>query len=108
MARALRIEVAGGRYHVMSRGNERREIFADDRDRLHFLQETECRQDPSGSAVVKKRSGRTSYRVGELAGGVDYAAVGAGISRFQRRLSRDANLARIMQQCRIQLSNVEI
>jgi REP element-mobilizing transposase RayT len=37
MARALRIHWPGGRYHVTARGNERREIFRDDRDRQHFL-----------------------------------------------------------------------
>ena len=36
MARALRIERAGGWYHVTVRGNERRAIFRDDRDRRHF------------------------------------------------------------------------
>jgi len=36
MARPLRIDLAGGWYHVTSRGNERRSIFRDDRDRLHL------------------------------------------------------------------------
>jgi putative transposase len=38
MARALRIERPGGRYHVTARGNERKEIFRDDTDRFHFLE----------------------------------------------------------------------
>ncbi len=38
MARPLRIEIAGGRYHFTARGNERGEIFKDDRDRGHFLE----------------------------------------------------------------------
>ena len=38
MARPLRIERAGGWYHVTSRGNERKAIFRDDRDRRHFLE----------------------------------------------------------------------
>ena len=38
MARALRIEVAGGVYHVVSRGNARESIFVDDRDRERFLE----------------------------------------------------------------------
>jgi REP element-mobilizing transposase RayT len=38
MARALRIQCPGGRYHVTARGNERREIFWDDTDRFHFLE----------------------------------------------------------------------
>jgi REP element-mobilizing transposase RayT len=37
MARPLRIEKAGGWYHVTSRGNERKRIYRDDRDREHFL-----------------------------------------------------------------------
>ena len=37
MARPLRIEYAGAVYHVMARGNQGRPIFADDQDRLRFL-----------------------------------------------------------------------
>ncbi len=37
MARPLRIELAGGLYHVMSRGNERRDIVRDDADRQRRL-----------------------------------------------------------------------
>ena len=38
MARPLRIERPGDWYHLTSRGNERRPIFRDDRDRQHFCQ----------------------------------------------------------------------
>jgi hypothetical protein len=38
MARALRIERPGGRYHVTARGNARRRIFRNDADRFHFLE----------------------------------------------------------------------
>ena len=37
MARALRIQIAGGYYHVTCRGNERRAIYRDDTDRQAFL-----------------------------------------------------------------------
>lgn len=37
MARALRIEYEGAFYHVISRGNEGREIFQDETDRIKFL-----------------------------------------------------------------------
>jgi len=37
VARPLRIALAGGRYHVTARGNERRAIFRDDVDRAHLL-----------------------------------------------------------------------
>jgi REP element-mobilizing transposase RayT len=38
MARALRIQRPGGRYHVTARGNERKAIYRDDSDRAHFLE----------------------------------------------------------------------
>src|SRR5437667_12743342 len=38
MARPLRIERPGGWYHLTARGNERRPLFRDDRDRQHFCQ----------------------------------------------------------------------
>lgn len=37
MARPLRIEVSGGLYHVIARGNERKAIFRDDHDRARYL-----------------------------------------------------------------------
>jgi putative transposase len=38
MARPIRVEYAGAVYHVMARGNDRREVFREDRDRRRFLQ----------------------------------------------------------------------
>ena len=38
MSRPLRIDIADGWYHAMARGFERRVVFGDDRDRLHFLE----------------------------------------------------------------------
>ncbi len=37
MARPLRIQFTGARYHVMSRGDRREPIFQDDADRVEFL-----------------------------------------------------------------------
>lgn len=37
MGRAWRIEYEGGLYHVLFHGNERKDIFYDDQDRLTFL-----------------------------------------------------------------------
>ena len=37
MARPVRIEFAGAHYHVTSRGNERKPVYRDDRDRARFL-----------------------------------------------------------------------
>jgi REP element-mobilizing transposase RayT len=45
MARQPRVEIAGGIYHVIARGNERREIFRDDHDRKIYLARLEeCRR----------------------------------------------------------------
>lgn len=38
MARPLRLELAGGLYHVTSRGNARHEIYLDDEDRVNWLE----------------------------------------------------------------------
>ncbi len=38
MSRPLRVDVAGGIYHVMSRGIDRHSIFEVDWDRIHFLE----------------------------------------------------------------------
>lgn len=44
LARPLRIELAGAVYHVISRGNERKAIFRDDRDRQIYLDRlAQCR-----------------------------------------------------------------
>ena len=41
MARPIRIEYENAAYHVTARGNERRAIFRDDKDRTCFLQTLE-------------------------------------------------------------------
>src|SRR5678809_1245797 len=38
MARPLRIERPGGRYHVTARGNEGKAVYRADSDRFHFLE----------------------------------------------------------------------
>jgi len=38
MARKLRIQYPGALYHVMSRGDRREPIFADDLDRRRFIE----------------------------------------------------------------------
>ena len=37
MSRKLRIEYPGAMYHVMNRGDQREDIFKDDKDRRRFL-----------------------------------------------------------------------
>jgi REP element-mobilizing transposase RayT len=53
MARAPRLQIEGGVYHVTARGNRRQTIFTDDRDRMRFLallNEVAGRLDWSGHA----------------------------------------------------------
>ena len=64
MGRPLRIERAGGWYHVTGRGNERKAIYRDKRDRLHFLE--------LAAAMGLK----------------DYGTVSSAIRRFERLLRR--------------------
>jgi len=140
MARPLRIERPGGRYHVTARGNERKDIFREDDDRFHFLEllgqlgdrfgarvqacvvmdnhyhllvETSeanlsramhwlnagyCvwfnrRHRRAGHLMQGQRVGRLRLaKLGELAGGLDYAVVNKAIARFGQRLTLDAGL----------------
>jgi REP element-mobilizing transposase RayT len=48
MPRSPRIEYAGARYHVMSRGNRCEAIFLDDHDRERFLETLEETIDKTG------------------------------------------------------------
>ena len=45
---------------------------------------------------------------GELAGAMDYAAVGQAVSRFNKRLAREPALLRQITKIQSQLSNVEM
>jgi len=83
MARPLRMEVPGGRFHVTARGNERRAIFRDDRDRFHFL------------SLLGELPGRFGVRMHAyvLMGNHSHLALktpeGKPVSRFGERLTRD-------------------
>jgi len=49
MARPLRLDHAGGIWHVTSRGNERREIFREDEDRESSSGAVSVRRPQSGT-----------------------------------------------------------
>lgn len=51
MGRPLRIEYPGALYHITSRGNERKEIFLDDEDRIRFLEIIEEYHDRYGILI---------------------------------------------------------
>lgn len=94
MARALCIERAGGRYHVTTRGNERKPIYRTDADRAHFLELL-------GEAVER-------FGLGQLAGALDYAALGQAVSRVGRRLEQRGEPRKILAAVEKELSNVEM
>jgi hypothetical protein len=96
MARALRLERAGGRYHVTARGNERKTIFRDDTDHFHFLEQAQREERDSfadrhgdwgrdAGLWLGRRAGRLPLiELGQWAGGLDYAVVSKAIARFGR------------------------
>jgi hypothetical protein len=54
-----------------------------------------------------RRLGRFSLaELAALAGGLDYAAIGAALSRFPRRMAQNSSLERTLRQIEVNLSNV--
>jgi hypothetical protein len=93
MARALRLAVAGGRYHVPARGNAVRPIFRQDRDRLHFLEllahadvlmDNHYHLVPEPPEANLSRAGRMPLgQMAAVVSGCDYTTVAKALSRFQ-------------------------
>ena len=84
MARALRLEIPSGRYHVTARGNERRPIFRQDRERVHFL---ELLSEWAACFGVRLHA----YVL--MSNHCRYTTVGKAVSRFGKRLAEHRNLA---------------
>ena len=89
MARPLRIELAGAWYHVTGRGTERRRIFADDRDRRHWLEllgeaSKMWRLAIHGYVLMDnhhhliREKGGTSFGIGKGIGDGTWRCIGAG------------------------------
>ena len=77
VARPLRIEKAGGWYHVTARGNDRRAIYRDRRDMALWLGQRLC-----------------GLKLAALAAEVglrNYGVVSTNIKRYERRLASDPN-----------------
>jgi hypothetical protein len=55
----------------------------------------------------RKRGRYTLRELGQLASGMDYAAVGQAVSRFGKRLENEDQLKRTVSKIERQLSNVE-
>lgn len=107
MARALRIEIEGGRYHVTARGNERRPIFRQGRDRRHFLEHPweglvggvvlgSEEHAPQLLKRAKRHPREEPARTGEnwlgRWEGCDYTTVSKAVGRFGERLAEEPEL----------------
>ena len=129
MARPLRLEFEGAIYHLLGRGNARQRIFASGRDRIEFLKLLAASAERFEGLVhgfalmvpAEALVGRVGYgmearnvamalvwehcalrlrEIGELFGGMDYAAVAQRIRRVKQ-----ANPARLRKLLK-QMSNV--
>ena len=118
MARPVRIEVRGGWYHVTARGNERRAVFRDDRDRRHFLELLQEWVDPFGIAMATggqmwpciwlgSGAGMRLRELAETSGGLDYGSVQVAVRRLAKRMERDRELAAIVKKLKEQLFDDE-
>lgn len=54
MARALRIQYRGAYYHVTCRGNERREMYKDDKERKQLTREWTIRLRSAKAAALSE------------------------------------------------------
>jgi len=77
MGRAWRIEYEGGLYHVLSRGNERKDIFRDDRDLLVYLIWKTC-------ILTDEEAGRLF--------GMTYSAISHMLSSMRTRMQKEPDL----------------
>ena len=67
MARPLRVEYEGAIYHVTVRGNDRRNIFLDDRDRQRFLRQRKgSLLRPITAKMLCRHSGLTQREAGAI------------------------------------------
>ncbi|RPI65744.1 MAG: hypothetical protein EHM38_11250 [Geobacteraceae bacterium] len=55
MSRPLRIELAGGLYHVTSRGDRREAIYGNDQDRIDWLEDNRGQNTVCSESRIKIR-----------------------------------------------------
>ena len=106
MARPVRVNVAGGWYHVTARGIERRAIFEDGRDHKHFLELLSAMTERYG-VCARQRSGLTLRAIGAALGMKEYKTVAKAIQRFASAMPRDATKRRLVRECLNEMANVE-
>ena len=83
MARKIRIEYAGAAYHVMARGNQGRDIYADERDRKLWLATLGEACEKTGWRIHARLKSDASHRSsgagGAVGTGATEKATGAGL-----------------------------
>ena len=83
MARKIRIENAGTAYHVMARGNQGRDIYADERDRKLWLATLDEACEKTGWRIHARLKSDARHRSGGAGGvagtGATEKATGAGL-----------------------------
>jgi hypothetical protein len=82
VARPLRIQYAGAFYHVTSRGNDRKAIFRNDRDREKFV------------SYLQSAYGGRNRQSAKLPGGLDRRSWGAIIEKI---IETDSNKVRFVE-----------
>src|SRR5437016_2747330 len=88
MVRPLRIEFEGALYHLCVRGNERQKIFRDEEDYAKFM----------AMWMVWENCGMSLREIGELCGGLSYAAgAAASQSGTKRKKGGGQNCARMLK-----------
>src|SRR5882672_2246917 len=104
MAGRLRLNRAGLWYHVTARGNERKPIYRDDRDRRHFIELfvdgvsscacacTDRRGDWGRELALylgREKGGMRLRESTEAVGARNLMAINLAIGRFRLRLTRE-------------------
>ena len=124
MARLLRVQFAGAIYHVSVRGNERRRIFKDDKDRQRFLEQLAEAQElhrvrrylvclmpnhfQRGAAVwaLVRHAGLTERAAGEILGMGTGSAVSQQLAKWRRNVSADVRYQTIDTELERKLATV--
>jgi REP element-mobilizing transposase RayT len=97
MARPLRVELEGGLYHVIARGNERRNVFRDDADRQRYLDRLAFYAEKYSFRVVAYCLMDNHVHLAILRGKVPLSKIMAGLQSsytqyFNRRHGRPGHL----------------
>lgn len=97
MTRPLRILIPGGFYHVTCRGNDRRAIFKDDRDRIVFLEKLQGSL-TTYQVKIPGYGNKGQVEIGQTIGGLDYSTVSRERKRLREKMQIDKQLARAVSQ----------